>query len=256
MAMQNVEFQNSAGHKLAGVLRYPDMVEPEKLPAILVVHGFNENMDREWIANIANFLSPYGFVTLRFDFHGHGGSEGEFEEHTITQQVDDVMSAISFLEQIPQVDVSRIVVIGHDIGGDLAILAAEKDARIKALVVWAARGNLERHIESKFADYELEELKDKGRYTHGQFDIKRSYLDSMKKHDVADALNRMFIPILVVHGNADLQVRSHEAKTLFSAANEPKQLELVDDADHWFRQPEAREYLFETVLAWINRWMR
>ncbi|MBU0461662.1 MAG: alpha/beta fold hydrolase [Nanoarchaeota archaeon] len=256
MPIKDITFQNSAGQTLSGVLRQSEQIEETKIPAILVLHGFNENMDREWIANLANYFSPYGFVTLRFDFHGHGASEGEFEEHTITQQIDDVMSAVTFLEQVPQVDVSKIAVIGHDIGGDIAILAAEKDARIKGLVVWGARGNLVRHMEAKFAPYELKELRTKGSYSHGQFDINQTYLESMKQHDVEDALKNLFIPILIIHGNTDLQVKTEEARTLFANANEPKQLELVDDADHWFRQPEAREYMFETILAWLNRWAR
>ena len=256
MPTKYVSFQNKVDHELIGVLRYPDMVELKKLPAVLVLHGFNENMDREWIVNIANFLSPYGFVTLRFDFHGHGESEGDFSEHTITQQIDDVKCAIDFLETVPQVDVSNIIVIGHDIGGDIAVLAAEKDARIKGLIMWGARGNLDRHVESKFAPYELKEMKTKGMYSHAHFDIKRSFLESVKHHSVEEALHNIYIPLLIVHGHDDLQVRVHEAKQLFLDANEPKQLEIIDDADHWFRQPEAREQLFGLMIYWLNRWMR
>lgn len=248
----NISFQNKAGQILDGVLRYSDM--EGKMPAVLVLHGFNENKERAWIRDIANHLTPYGFVTFRFDFHGHGESEGDFEKHTVTQQIEDVESAVSFLETVPQIDVTRIAVVGHDIGGDIALLAAEKDARIKTVIVWGARGNIEKHIKSKLADYELRELKTKGFYAHGQFDIHKGYIDSLQEHDVAETLKHLFIPLLVIHGTADLQVRIEEARQLFLRMNEPKHLEIIDDADHWFRG-ESRKQLLETILNWLKRWL-
>lgn len=253
MPTDYITFQNSAGHSLSGILRQPDQVEPKKLPAIIVVHGFNENMNRDWILDIANFISPYGFVALRFDFHGHGESEGDFEEHTVTQQIDDVKSAVDFVEQLSEVDSTKIFLIGHDIGGDISVLAAAEDARVKGVISWAARGDIEKHITSRMADYELDELKQKGRYAHGQFDINSEYLEDLKEHNVQEAFNKLQVPILLIHGRDDLQIRVDEARKLLTMAHEPKQLVLIPEADHWCRQPEAREFLLETMLNWLKR---
>jgi dienelactone hydrolase len=44
-----------------------------------------------------------------------------------TEQLDDVMAALAFLKSVPGVDPQRIAVVGHSFGGQLTLLAAERD---------------------------------------------------------------------------------------------------------------------------------
>jgi len=49
-----------------------------------------------------------------------------------TDQLDDVMAALAFLKTMPGVDSHRIAVAGHSFGGQLTLLAAERDSTIRA----------------------------------------------------------------------------------------------------------------------------
>lgn len=65
-----------------------------------------------------------------------------------TDHFSDVMAALSFLKTAPGIDAHRIAVAGHSFGGQLALLVAERDTRLRAVVTFAAAaGSWERSPE-------------------------------------------------------------------------------------------------------------
>ncbi|MBW2968207.1 alpha/beta fold hydrolase [Candidatus Woesearchaeota archaeon] len=256
MVVKDISFNNSRGQKLVGVLRYSEPVEPTKYPVVIVLHGFASHKHHDLTADIANNLVHYGFLTLRFDFHGHGDSDGEFEEHTIHQQVDDVFAALDFVSELQYADKDRIALVGTDIGGNIALLAAENDARIKAVVAQGARSHFDNHINSWLHPHDLKELMTKGFFAHNQFNIRKEYVHSARQHDVLESLRNVYCPVLLVHGEADMRVRIEETRQMFLAANDPKVIEEVAGADHWFRGTETRNKLIDLCAQWFRRWVR
>jgi dienelactone hydrolase len=57
---------------------------------------------------------------------------------TTTDHLDDVRAALSFLKTAPAVDGKRIAIAGHSLGGQLTLLAAERDNSVRAAVTFAA----------------------------------------------------------------------------------------------------------------------
>jgi dienelactone hydrolase len=55
-----------------------------------------------------------------------------------TDHLDDVMAGLAFLKGVEGVDAERIAVAGHSFGGQLALLAAERDTSVRAAVTFAA----------------------------------------------------------------------------------------------------------------------
>ncbi len=255
MTIKDITFKNSKGQVLSGIIRYSDPVVPTKYPVIIILHGFAESKHNDLAADLANNLIYPNFLTLRFDFHGHGDSEGEFEEHTIKQQVDDVLAALDFVSDLPYADKDRIAVVGTDIGGNIALLAAAKDARIKALVVQGARSHFEKHLQSWFQPHEFRQLMLRGFHDNQDFKINKEYVTNAREHDILDDIKNVHAPLLLVYGTADMRVKIEEARQLFLAANEPKYMETVVGADHWFRHP-YREKFIQLVREWVIRWVK
>lgn len=256
MPVEQVEFKNSAGHTLRGVLKYPDRVEDKSFPLVVVLHTFGSNSDHELITNTANFIYPYGYATLRFDFHGHGQSEGEIQAATITQKVDDVISAISHAEKYEKVLPGNTTLIGHGMGADVAILTAARDKRVKCLIVMAARSDLESH-KRMFSKTDMEDFKTKGYCTHHRLGrINKIFLKHLDQHDIKEEIKKTKSPILILNGRNDFQVRWENARELYFEAEEPKRMEIIDDADHWFRKPEHRKQVMDMTIKWINRHIR
>ena len=65
-----------------------------------------------------------------------------------TDHLDDVLAALSFLKTAPAIDAKRIAIAGHSFGGQLTLLAAERDNSVRAAVTFAAAaGSWERSPE-------------------------------------------------------------------------------------------------------------
>lgn len=70
-----------------------------------------------------------------------GGDEARKHSQFVlltTDHLDDVLAALSFLKTVHGVDPRRIVVAGHSFGGQLTLLAAERDPDVRAAVTFAA----------------------------------------------------------------------------------------------------------------------
>ena len=58
-----------------------------------------------------------------------------------TEQLDDVMAALAFLKTAPGIDATRVSIAGHSFGGQLTLLAAERDPGVRAAVTFGAASN-------------------------------------------------------------------------------------------------------------------
>lgn len=127
---------NSQNGRIAGLLQLPELNQHEQCPIAIVLHGIGDHKDTPFMHAIAETLYQANIGTLRIDFHGHGESDKTFTEMTITNEVEDAVSAINFVQQLPQT--SHIIVIGHSQGGVVAGLVAGRVGKaISSLILLA-----------------------------------------------------------------------------------------------------------------------
>jgi len=166
---QIVEFQSGKFH-LKAYLWKPSGTGP--FPAVLFNHGSGgataDLTSGMQITEAAGILAPF-FVSHGYAFFypfrgGQGlsadqapfmqdvlqreeearGKEARQHLHFVlltTEQLDDVLAALAFLKTVPGIDARRIAVAGHSFGGTLALLAAERDPTIRAVITFAAGAN-------------------------------------------------------------------------------------------------------------------
>jgi dienelactone hydrolase len=106
-------------------------------PAVVVLHGAGSN--KSAALGQAAVLVRHGYVALLLDARGHGASGGRAMDWGWFGDAD-VDAAVTFLGSLPQVDPSRIAVLGLSMGGEEAIGAAGADRRIRAVVAEGATG--------------------------------------------------------------------------------------------------------------------
>src|SRR3954471_12706237 len=92
-----VHFPGAHGGQLAARLDMPSAQAPHAY--VLFAHCFTCSKDTKATSLIAEALAEAGLATLRFDFTGLGGSEGEFANTNFTSNVDDLVAAARWLEQ-------------------------------------------------------------------------------------------------------------------------------------------------------------
>lgn len=113
-------------------------------PLVLMLHGFGGCMDAcpgGWLQEYSDTLTAAGFATLRFDFNGHGQSEGRFRDMTPYNEIEDAAVFLQYAMALP--DVTEIHVLGHSQGGVIAgMLAGYYHDVVKKLVMLAPAASL------------------------------------------------------------------------------------------------------------------
>jgi len=111
---------------------------PGPHPVVILLHGFPGN---ERNLDLAQAIRRTGTNVLFFNYRGAWGSGGRF---SFANSLDDVAAAVHFARSAESVrqyhsDPERVVLLGHSMGGWLAILGAAADSSIKcagALDYW------------------------------------------------------------------------------------------------------------------------
>lgn len=247
--LQKISFQNEEGQTFSAHLNIP--AEEGKYPAVIILHDFRENKDREFLFDIAGFLNAWNICALRFDFLGHGESEGNFEFTTVSDMIDDVKAAIDFLETIPQVDSEKIALVGHGLGGMVSVIYAPADERVKALVLAGVRSHIEGFLKSHYSENEILEWKTIG--FHHAFDhkIRKNFLEDLENHDVLESMKKVKCPVFIITGTNDKRTPFENARELYLSCNAMKNLDIVEGADHNFTG-DYRQYFLETAAAWLS----
>lgn len=106
-------------------------------PAVILLHGFPGN---ERNLDLAQDIRRAGWDVLFFNYRGSWGSPGDF---SFTHCIEDTASAINYLRQPAatkqlRLDPSRIVLVGHSMGGFMAVQAAAADPSVVAIGLLSA----------------------------------------------------------------------------------------------------------------------
>ena len=87
--------------RLAAHLQLPELKAGEKCPMVILCHGFIGNMDNPLFDTISANLTKTGIGVIRFDFTGHGASEGDFINMTVPVQIFPTKKIHSILPTFP-----------------------------------------------------------------------------------------------------------------------------------------------------------
>jgi len=125
-----IEIQGAVG-KLRGVLTTPDNFNQKKIPVVIMFHGFTGNINEKINITIAETLAKEGIASVRFDFNGHGKSDGDFEKMSLDNELEDARRIVQYVEQLG--------IYGHSQGGLISILLSSElgKSKIKAVAMLA-----------------------------------------------------------------------------------------------------------------------
>ena len=244
---------------ITGQLYLPDGNAP--FPSVCLCHGIPaerpEPGDRGYPL-LAERICQQGFATLIFNFRGTGTSGGNFD---ILGWTSDLKAVIDYLFALPEIDKSRLTLLGFSAGAAVSVYVAAQDKRVSSVALCACPAEFTFLTEvddpsaviDHFRKISIIRDKDFPRSTEEWLSGFRQV--SPIKH-VAKIAPR---PLLLVHGNQDELVNVSHAHELYGTAGEPKQIIIVDGASHRQRQNEAA---MGAVFNWLkyqadaNGWKR
>jgi fermentation-respiration switch protein FrsA (DUF1100 family) len=171
-----------------------------------------------------------GYNVLCFDFRAHGSSDGRFTS-VGGLETNDVIGAVQYLKQRPEVDPTRIGVVGFSMGAAATIQAAARCPDIAAVVADSAYASFidaakySFHLVTRVPHFPMAPLA-----MHWAKVIVHVDANQLRPIDVIGRIAPR--PILLTHGVLDEIVPVRHVHTLFQAAEEPKELWVVPDARH------------------------
>ena len=98
-SVEKIQLQGAVG-KLSVLVQKPELRDGEKCPVVLLMHGFSGNKQEKQglLKEIADKLEQNGVASIRFDFNGHGESEGLFQNMTVLNEIEDAKKVIEYAQ--------------------------------------------------------------------------------------------------------------------------------------------------------------
>ncbi len=191
----------------------PARGDARRRPTIVVAHGWSANAAQ--VLPIARSIIEAGGNTLLYNARGHGTSADD-GPITLQKFAEDLIAAISYLEQRKDVDMDRVGVVGHSMGGSASIVAASMDGRIRALVSSAAFADPEALTREFMKVHRLP----RGPLFHlVSFFINRWLHTSMSDIAPKNRIGRIQAPIFLIHGDADAVISPKNMEILQSQSS-------------------------------------
>lgn len=144
---EDVTFRNQeADATLAGTLTLPGEGFKSPYPAVILVSGSGlQNRNSEILYHkpffvLADHLTRNGIAVLRYDDRGYAESTGSVDNATTADFAQDALHGFEYLLSHPEIDHSRIGVIGHSEGGTVAMMLAADNSDVAFVVSMAGMG--------------------------------------------------------------------------------------------------------------------
>ena len=220
-------------------------------PTVVFLPGFRSDMTGDKATQLAAFCAARGQAMLRFDYSGHGASDGAFTDGTIGIWADDALAAIDALTEGP------LILIGSSMGGWIALLTAlRRPERIAALIGIAAAPDFTEKLmwESMTFDERARLTRDGILHVPSQYGeptpITHKLIEDGRAHLLLDSPILLRCPVRLLHGQADPDVPWELALRIAEQlTSDDVEITLIKDGDHRLSRPRDLALLCRTLAA-------
>lgn len=171
---------------------------------VILMHGIFSSKDYPLMPQIAKALAKEGIASIRFDFGGHGGSEGQMINMTIAKELSDALAIWEYAASLPYV--TGISLLGHSQGGVIASMTAGNGRVHPETLILLAPGAV------------IKEATQGGHFFGNSFDpanppeyikcfnhfkLGRDYLVQTQELDIYGVSANYQGPVCIIHGSQD-----------------------------------------------------
>lgn len=235
---RDVFFRSEDGTGLHGW--YVEALTSNAIATIVHFHGNAQNLTAH--SSFVEWLPAEGFNVFMFDYRGYGKSEGRPSREGLFM---DGVAALREVRRLPGVDTNRIIIIGQSLGGATALAVAGRhpELRGQALIIDSAFYSYRRIVRDKIKMIPLLSLL---RVPLSYLLVSNAYTPEHTLADIAP------VPVLFLHGTADVVIPYSHSEMLFAAAAEPKELIIIPGAGHIEGMYDTKYEIRPRVLAFIR----
>ncbi len=246
-----------AGARRIAYLRDPGR-RPDT-PGVFWLCGFKSQMTSTKASALAAWARRRGIGCVRFDYSGHGQSEGVFEEGTVGRWLEEA-HAVFRLSRGP------LVLVGSSMGGYIALLllrellakAPRQARRVVGAVLIAPAWNMTELLWKGLSASARRQIAGGGvylrpsRYGDGPYPIARALIVDGRRHLLGRRAFDPGRPVHILHGRRDADVPlAHTRALLARLRGNHACLRVVRDGDHRLSRPQDIALLLETVAGMV-----
>ena len=237
-AKQSLKIEGDHG-KLAAVIQRPD--GKKQYPMVMIFHGFTSQKDRPLLTALADKLEANGIASIRFDFNGHGESEGRLQDMTVLNEIEDAKKVYAYVRALP--DVTSVSIAGHSQGGVVASMTAGLlgTDKVKSLVLMAPAAVLrEDSIRGTLFGVKYDPL-NPPEYIEimGGKRIGREYMRTNRNIPIYETAMAYQGPACMIHGTGDT-IAPYTYSIRYGYTYAQSEMHLLDGFDHSFTQDVGR----------------
>ncbi len=242
-------FADRDGRQVSAVLTRPSS---DSSKGVVLCHGLFGFKDSVTNRTLTRILTARGLATLRFDFFGHGNSEGNLHDILLTTLISQAETA---LEVMRGRGFPKLGLFGASFGGLVALLVASRTHALSALGLRCPLADLPEILRQRYGRVAIELWRRVGRVptSIGQVPFHSRFYEDCLRHDAYQASTQVTVPTVIVHGSQDELIPLPQVQRIFHSLNTQKHLEVIPWADHRFSRPADFSRMTETLAAWLVR---
>jgi dipeptidyl aminopeptidase/acylaminoacyl peptidase len=255
---ERFSFKGAKGDTVWGYVVYPVDFDPaKKYPVALLIHGgpqgsFGNDFHYRWNPQA---YAGAGYAVVMVDFHGSTGYGQAFTDAINNDwggaPFEDLMKGLDYaLDRYPFMNRDRVGALGASYGGYMITWIAGQTDRFKCLV--CHDGNL----DERMAYFDTEEL------WFPEWDhrgLPWVNPENYSRQNPVEFVKNWKTPMLVVHGMKDFRIPYSQGLSTFTALQRrgiPSELLIYLDENHWVLKPANSIQWHDTVIGWLDRWLK
>ena len=254
-----IRWKSFDGRTITGFLYQPDPAKfPGKRPVIVEIHGGPESQFRPDYSGPENYiLDELGVAIIGPNVRGSTGygkaftllDNGFHRDDTYK----DIGALLSWIGTQPDLDASRIMIIGGSYGGHMTwATAAFYNDKIRCAMPIVGMSNLVtflQHTEAYRRDLRRVEYGDE------RDPAMRAYLEKIAPMNHLDAMHK---PIFAVVGKNDPRVPWSESRQILDKLNAqgtPTWFLMANDEGHGYAKKKNQDFLFDAEVMFIQKYL-
>lgn len=227
----------------------------------IVMHGLGGFKEQPHIRTMIDILKNNSYDVISFDTtNTFGKSDGNYSNATVTNYYEDLEDIISWTKNKFNYE-GQFILAGHSIGGLSISLFAEKyPEKVKALapISTIVSGKLWKQAQNKKM---LEDWKNSGVWIRESNDsdhgnrkvLKWTFAEDIMQYDLLKDISKLTMPVLLVVGDKDLTATVSHQKILFGKLPGKKELYVIKDARHVFRDESHLREIGNIMSEWLKK---
>lgn len=230
-------------------------------PYVMFCSGYRSDMQGTKAQFLEDQCKANGFGYLRFDYSGHGESEGVFEDFTISDWRDDALAIQSEI-----IGKQPFIIVGSSMGGWIALLMAlrnQSNSNLRGVIGLAAAPDFtEEMFEDRLnADQQKSLLEDgivyvPNDYSDEPYAFTRAFYLDGKDNLVLQQAHQLPFSLQLIQGRDDKDVPWQTAMQIQKAFGlKDEDIHFIEGGDHRLSSPEHLHFLWERVFGSLGSLM-